>query len=405
MIDRLLGAHARTRQWFRMRRKELALLGVTVILCLVATEVALRVAGISYPIFHRLEPSRGWAGWPGMSGLYMEEGRAWLSYNSAGYRDREHTVAKAEGDYRIALIGDSFTEARGIPLKDTFWSVLGHRLARCPGLAGRTPEILNFGVSGYGPAQELVTLRRDALRFSPDLVIMAVYTGNDIWNSERSLDGHEDRVYALPTADGVKIDDSNTQTFRYRLKRITRNTLNAVIDRSRLLQLIRRIAMLVDHTWLAGKTSSGRVFDPRRRQYALYRPPADRAWKRAWRATEATIAAAARASRAAGARFLMVTLSNAEQVYPFRNVREAFRTGVGAPDLFYPDRRLAAFAEKEGFPHLALAPVLRVQADATGVFLHGYPNTRIGTGHWNVLGHEAAGRIMAGAVCRLLGSR
>jgi hypothetical protein len=62
-------------------------------------------------------------------------------------RDREHDHART---LRIAVLGDSFAEALQITMEEAFWSV---ELQGCPSLAGREPEVINFGVSGYGTAQ------------------------------------------------------------------------------------------------------------------------------------------------------------------------------------------------------------------------------------------------------------
>ena len=43
------------------------------------------------------------------------------------------------------------------------------RLHDCPAVAGRNVEVLNFGVSGYSTAQELITLQRDVFAYSPTL--------------------------------------------------------------------------------------------------------------------------------------------------------------------------------------------------------------------------------------------
>ena len=37
-----------------------------------------------------------------------------------------------------------------------------------------------MGVSGYGTTQELVTLREKVWRYSPDMVLLAVTTNNDV---------------------------------------------------------------------------------------------------------------------------------------------------------------------------------------------------------------------------------
>lgn len=95
--------------------------------------------------------------------------------NSLGYRDREHPVAKPAGVFRIAVLGDSIAAGyRVARTEDTFPALLEAALRR----DGLNAEVLNFGVTGYNTSQEVETLRTRALRFDPDLVILA-YCHND----------------------------------------------------------------------------------------------------------------------------------------------------------------------------------------------------------------------------------
>ena len=56
----------------------------------------------------------------------------------------------------VLFSGDSFAEALQVPMEDTFWAILEREIKECTAVAGREPEV-NFGVSGYGTAQELIT--------------------------------------------------------------------------------------------------------------------------------------------------------------------------------------------------------------------------------------------------------
>ncbi len=95
--------------------------------------------------------------------------------NRLGYRDRDHTLAKPPGTYRIVVLGDSIAAGyRILRTPDTFPALLERRLRE----AGLPVEILNFGVTGYNTQQEVETLRSRALAFAPDLVLMA-YCHND----------------------------------------------------------------------------------------------------------------------------------------------------------------------------------------------------------------------------------
>src|SRR6266508_758030 len=76
----------------------------------IVAEVALRVAGYSYPEFYSLDQSRGYALRPGVEGWYRKEGNVYVRINSEGLRDQEHSLAKPPDTIRIAVVGDSYPE-------------------------------------------------------------------------------------------------------------------------------------------------------------------------------------------------------------------------------------------------------------------------------------------------------
>ena len=151
------------------------------------TEIGLRLAGITYPIFDYYDQERALKLKPGKAGYYAKEGSAHLKINSLGYRDLEHRLQKAAGTFRVDVLGDSLAEARQVSIEDTFWAYLGRHLGQCSALMGNEVEILNFDVAGYAVTEELFTLRKDVLRFSPDLVLLAFLPGNDIHENSREL--------------------------------------------------------------------------------------------------------------------------------------------------------------------------------------------------------------------------
>jgi hypothetical protein len=94
----------------------LAVLGV--VLALAAAEAGLRVAHISYPppaAFIRYDRDLGWSHKPGAVSEWRYEGFSKVQINSAGLRDREHALAKPPGAFRVAVLGDSMTEALQVP--------------------------------------------------------------------------------------------------------------------------------------------------------------------------------------------------------------------------------------------------------------------------------------------------
>src|SRR5258708_2155036 len=129
-----------------------------------------------------------------MAGWQQDEGRAYIKVNSQGWRDREHATAKPAATYRIAVLGDSYVEAMQLELERAFWSLLPERLKSCGFAGGRQIEALTFGVSGYGPAHELLTLQHRVWQYSPDLVLLAFFPGNDVRNNSQARAGGKVRA-------------------------------------------------------------------------------------------------------------------------------------------------------------------------------------------------------------------
>src|SRR5262245_27338096 len=109
---------------------------------LILGEVGLRVLGVTYPVFDAYDRDRAIALKQGKVGWYYVEGEAYAKINSLGYRDVEHTTAKPARVFRIAVLGDSFTEARQVDIAATFWKRLETRLQNRPELGGRRIEVL-----------------------------------------------------------------------------------------------------------------------------------------------------------------------------------------------------------------------------------------------------------------------
>src|SRR6266576_5791279 len=124
------------------------------------SEIGLRIVDYSYPQFYQNDYYRGFSLRPSVAGTYRREGTSYVRVNSDGLRDREHTKIKPANTVRIALLGDSFSEAMHLPMEQTYWWLLEKKLRECNAFPGKDVEIINFGVSGYGTAQELLTLRQ-----------------------------------------------------------------------------------------------------------------------------------------------------------------------------------------------------------------------------------------------------
>lgn len=377
-----------------------AMVAASLLATAVALEIGLRLAGFSYVAFYRPDDRLGLRLRPNAEGRFDSEGGADVRINSAGFRDRERIEAKPSDLYRIAVLGDSYIEALQVDSEQGFTAQLERRLNECGAFGGQRVEVLNFGVSSYGTAQQLLTFREHASRYAPDLVIAAVFTGNDIRNNSPKLEPDKMRPFFL--IDGGKLveDRSFAQSAEYRRRT---NALRGLLDRLRVLRIVQGAYYVKDRLPAPRAAPAGGQADAVAFEAgidnAVYGEPATTAWRDAWNVTEALLAQLDREVRAAGARLFVVTLSSGIQVHPDPAARRQFEASVSGRDLSYPDRRIESAASRIGVDSIVLAPEMRERAERDKVYFHGFANTRLGTGHWNAAGHRAAAELVAMRLC------
>lgn len=159
---------------------------VSIALSLALIEIGARVfvhslspqVGLFYPdakAFFRLRPSStGRMRHPTDNGT-VREIRADTS--DQGLRDR-HFGPKTADEYRILLLGDSFTFGQTVDFPDT----IGHRLEwlfeKSP--LARKITVMNLGIPATAPWQQQIYLEDIGFDLQPDLVIHQLFLGNDL---------------------------------------------------------------------------------------------------------------------------------------------------------------------------------------------------------------------------------
>jgi hypothetical protein len=375
-------------------------------------EIGLRVASIegyqkigdfvdSAPTgFHTADPNLGWKLKPGVSGEWKGEGASFVQVNSEGLRDREHTKAKPPNTLRVAVLGDSFTEAIQLPVEQTFWSKLERKLGNCAAVKGRkNVEVINFGVQGYGTAQSLIMLRKKVWDYNPDIVVLAFFIGNDVINNSPKLEYDRYRPFFVYNASGKLVAD---MSFR-KLAPIDRNQ-NAVsfvdrlpgwlVNNSRILQVVKKANLDMkkrqlskDFTALSAKN---------------FKEPEDAVWQDAWRVTEGLILMMRNEVVQKNADFLVVTIGDPVQVDRDPAKRKKFMQENKIQNLFYPDRRIEKFGYTNGFRVLGLAEQFQGYTEKFQVCTHGFDNSVPCGGHWNELGHRLASIKINQNLCQQL---
>lgn len=380
----------------RRLRLKLCLAGFSLLLSLFMLELGLRIGGVEFASHTRWDRHRGFAYAPNSEWVHDSEGEGHVRINQFGFRDENWPVDANEDTVRVAVLGDSFVAAHEVDEPERFTELLEDKLNAEMEGSGTDVNVMNFGVRGYGTAQELMTYRHVVRDFDPDVVLLAVFTGNDIVNNCRALQRAAKRPYFNVVNDRLVLDE----TFRTDARVQGRRVLQAVAAHSRTAQVVHRAACLLtakrrhhqgtlhERLFTAGLRKSCWI------EHELYLEPANSAWRNAWSVTERLIAQLANEVERDGAELRVVVLSNPCQVHPDDEYRDAICETAGVDNLFYPDRRIRKLCRREDIDVLALAPEMQQHAEQAETWYHGFENCEVGIGHWNESGHAIAAELL-----------
>jgi hypothetical protein len=388
-------------------KKELLLAALVFLAIPVFGEISLRVAGVHFDAqLYGPNRERGWGLRPGASGFVSTETRQLVRINSNGFHDEERSREKPANTIRIAVLGNSWTEALQVPLDKMYTGVLQGKLNGNSCFSGRRVEVLNFGVAGYSTGQELLTLQQEVWNYHPDVVLLAFYPARDIANNVRELNNAADperSPYFVDRGGQLVLDDSfrslpalqprqiALQNFGYQFNQhiLVLQAVNALQRFGKL-----RVAMAT-----ARQRAESSGMD--NLEYAIYAPPSLVVMQPAWHVTERLLLAMRDEVAAHGAEFRVVMLATRPQVIPDPAKRAEVMRKLGVLDLSYADRRIQEFGETAGIAVIHLAPPLSAYAEEHQVYINGFNPKNWGAGHWNETGHRLAAEAIADDLCRM----
>jgi lysophospholipase L1-like esterase len=171
------------------RARHLAAFGLILLAQFGVFEVALRTWGHSEaaPAFQGLfiYPESGYRLNPNARVRFTtSEFDTEIRINGSGVRDDEEIGPKAPDERRIVLLGDSLVLAVQVSFEQTFGELLEKRLNAAP--SPYHYRVINAGVQGYGPVEELHFFESVAAALQPDLVIETLFVGNDAEEAVRT---------------------------------------------------------------------------------------------------------------------------------------------------------------------------------------------------------------------------
>jgi hypothetical protein len=372
----------------------------------IVAELALRVAHARFePQLYTADAQRGWTLRPGAQGVIIEETQQYVHINGHGFRDQERSYEKAENTIRIAVLGNSWTEALQVPLEKTYCSVLEHKLTEGSCFSGKRIEVLNFGVSGYSTAQELLLLRQEVWKYHPDIVIVAFYSARDVANNVREFNNSanpEQSPYFVYHGKDLVLDDSFRALPAVQKRQIMmQNVRGWMTDHVLVLQAVNSLVRYGRaQVAMAAVKERAEKSDVDTLEHSIYKEPSTPQLREAWRVTEGMLLAIRDEARARGADLRIVTLANRPQVIPDPARRSELMQKLAISDLSYADGQIKALGAREGISVTTLAPALANYAETHKVYLNGFNTASFGGGHWNETGHRLAGEVIAESFCQ-----
>lgn len=269
-----------------------------------------------------------------------------IAINGAGVRDDAPIGPKPPGERRIVILGDSLVLSVQVDVERTFAALLEQRLNLDPP-SGIRYRVINAGVQGYGPIEELLFFRTVARNFEPDVVLVGLFVGNDA--EEAVISEPKLRGDARPAAEALSADLS------VRLRRLVR--------RSMVLQVLRLRAAAVAERLRPRRMA----IEPPLQSYAA--SPAPRIARGIEITTRAVGDLAAEAA-AVGARTGIVLLPARFQVddADYGRLREIVRQAGGELVRDAANARFEAALRVLSLPRIDVLPDLRAALPGTDLF-------------------------------------
>jgi len=343
--------------------------------CTVAGELALRrIAPLETAVWGELaalqpDSARGFSLIPNRTThLRYNDYDYTVKTNSLGLTSPEIADARpTPGTFRIFVTGDAFTMPEGVSYDRSYPALLGAKLTAC--LAPRAVQVIDGGVTGYGPNEERAQLQQLVPRFRPDVIVEQFYI-NELSD-----------VTIAPAE------------FRHSigLDLASRSAVRRLRDRSQIKTRIGRMARVAKET-LTGTPGAWRY---ELAQLEYYRTGTNSLYDaRTLHLIASALAGMKQVADSSGAHFLVafvpgaVAVSDPAQLPHFprgENVHDP-----RAYDLARPYRALEHIADSLGIKTIDLTADLRAAGAEPAYFPASW--------HWTPSGHRAA----AGAIGRTL---
>ena len=338
---------ARGRRFFNRNAVQNGLLVIGALLPFLAAEVAMRpmMRKTSKATIFVPDDELGWRLRPSTQAFFADTP---VTINEQGWRGEILEKDKPDSTFRILFLGDSVTFGHAVAEDSALFPYrTGRNLST---KLDRPVETINFGVPAYMTWQELLLLKREGLRYEPDLVVLG-FVLNDVAEKLDYSFWQEDKLRSLAAASWIA--------------RWSRRS--ALVWAAQVIGRRLRIG----HIDLSAK----QVEDVKRLIHDANKPVVHQAWQDTFSALDD-----------------MIAFCQAHDL-PLLIVAFPFRFQLDDPDgLALPQRQLEGYAHQRGLPYLDLLPPLAEVArqdplSPDSLFLD--------IDHLSVLGHDVVTQLLA----------
>lgn len=319
---------------------------------------------------------------PGLKFEYVSEEkkefRNLVEYNSKGLNDYEYGYAKPAGCRRILVFGDSFVEALQVKKEENFCKLLEKELNSWETF--KKYEVINMGVSGYSPILEYIYLKREGLKYSPDIVITCFFM-NDVFEDSAYKNLAVFDSEGLPVAVTSRGFDKTAKLKGWkRIERKISSTLKEFLNKSKF------------YTFLKGRIyriltmAKFKKMDKGQNQFFIVTDERAPDEPQMWGNTFRYLKAMKKISEENNARFMMVVIPLESQVSD-DFVNASFKAYFDKkPDSSRSNGLITAFCNDEGMECVNLVNEFN-EKNSEGLYFKN-------DGHFTAKGHEETAKII-----------
>ena len=346
-------------------------------------EVAVRVLPMgrfrSAP-FRRYDPVIGLALLPNMHVVHRHGCfNGLVETNRWGFRDRDRTMEKPPGVFRIALIGDSAVEASHMQPEQVMNIKMEKQLQQ---QGYKNMEVLDFAVEGIGTTQEMLLYQTQARKFHPDVVVI-MFSDNDVMNNSSTLQTESYGIHDW-YAPYYDVGPDGQLVFRPVKPRFMNGTRTFLEAHSVLFYYLESVWFKFDpniYQWHGIRVYNGTYSDD----------PLDPDWAKAWEVTSKVMGMFNRAVEADGAKLVIMMQPTLFTIDPNWRTTMTKMIGKPIPPEFNPPKfieRLQQAAAKENVRLDSMVPYFIAYRDEHHLE---FPYFSLGCDpHYNALGHQVA---------------